>query len=238
EGTNRVGHPAHGPSTWNATRGPHHSLLGRYRGAAVPQGGNVLDRGCSYPGEAVPHRAGGRARSAPAGTRAAARAARSHPRARLELQATSDRQRSARTATRTASAASTSTAAAAVDRPRPSIDWNSEYTSRGSVWVRPSMFPANMMVAPNSPNARAQASTRPAASAAFASGTVTERKTAHSPAPSARAASSRSRFVSRNPARAARTKRGAETKVWATTTARVVNGISTPTASNAGPIAP
>ena len=45
--------------------------------------------------------------------------------------------------------------------------------ARGIVWVRPRKEPANMMVAPNSPRARAQHSTAPASSAGKARGTVT-----------------------------------------------------------------
>ena len=48
--------------------------------------------------------------------------------------------------------------------------------ARGMVWVRPRKEPANMIVAPNSPRARAQQSTAPARSEGKASGTVTRRK--------------------------------------------------------------
>jgi hypothetical protein len=39
---------------------------------------------------------------------------------------------------------------------------SSKYTAKGVVWVLPSMFPANVMVAPNSPSARAHATATPA----------------------------------------------------------------------------
>ncbi len=82
-----------------------------------------------------------------------------------------------------------------------------------------------MIVAPNSPSDRAQLITRPAASAALASGTVMARNSCRSDAPSTRAASSRSRSTPAIPVRAERTKNGADTKVWARITATVVNGI-------------
>src|SRR5699024_980716 len=50
------------------------------------------------------------------------------------------------------------------------------YTARGRVWVRPTMLPAKVMVAPNSPRARAQASTAPAAIDGPTMGSVTRRK--------------------------------------------------------------
>ena len=99
---------------------------------------------------------------------------------------------------RTPNAASTRIAAAAIDASR-SPPWNSLYTTSGSVWVRPSMLPANMIVAPNSPSARAQVMTRPAASAVRASGNVIDRNSRHSEAPSTRAASSSSRSVPDDP---------------------------------------
>ncbi len=46
--------------------------------------------------------------------------------------------------------------------------------ARESVCVRPSMLPANMIVAPNSPSARAQAMTAPASNEGRASGTAVE----------------------------------------------------------------
>ena len=72
--------------------------------------------------------------------------------------------------------------------------------------------------------------TSPAASAAPASGTVIARNTRASEAPSTRAASSRSRSTPAIPARADRTKNGAETNVWARITATVVNAMSIPAA--------
>ena len=74
----------------------------------------------------------------------------------------------------TPNAASTRIEAAAIEASRSPAP-NSPYTTSGRVWVRPAMLPANMIVAPNSPSARAQLITRPAASAALASGTVIQR---------------------------------------------------------------
>ena len=53
----------------------------------------------------------------------------------------------------------------------------------GMVWVRPATLPANMMVAPNSPKARAQAMTAPPASEGRASGTVMRRNVRQGRAP-------------------------------------------------------
>ena len=98
----------------------------------------------------------------------------------------------------------------------------------GRVCVMPATLPANMIVAPNSPSARAQARMAPPASTGIASGTMTLRKTCHSPLPSMRAASSSSRWVLAKAPRAERMKNGAETNVCASTTAAVVNAISSP----------
>ena len=64
------------------------------------------------------------------------------------------------------------------------------YTASGVVWVRPWMLPAKVIVAPNSPSARAHASAAPAISAGAIIGTVTRRNTVHRPAPRLAAASS------------------------------------------------
>ncbi len=85
-----------------------------------------------------------------------------------------------------------------------------------------------MIVAPNSPSARAQLMTSPAARAPPARGTEMRRKTSTSDAPSTRAASSRSPSTAASPARALRMKNGAETNTWARITATVLNAISTP----------
>ena len=58
------------------------------------------------------------------------------------------------------------------------------------VWVRPGKLPANVIVAPNSPSARAQHSTAPAAMPGATSGSVTRRNAVQRPAPSVAAASS------------------------------------------------
>ena len=47
----------------------------------------------------------------------------------------------------------------------------------GMVWVRPGKLPANVIVAPNSPSARAHASTAPAIRPGRMAGSVTRRKT-------------------------------------------------------------
>ena len=53
----------------------------------------------------------------------------------------------------------------------------------GRVWVVPGKLPAKVMVAPNSPSARAQASTAPATSAGRTAGMVTRRKAYQRDAP-------------------------------------------------------
>ena len=58
------------------------------------------------------------------------------------------------------------------------------------VWVRPGKLPAKVIVAPNSPSARAQHSTAPAATPGATSGSVTRRNAVQRPAPSVAAASS------------------------------------------------
>jgi hypothetical protein len=52
---------------------------------------------------------------------------------------------------------------------------SARYTASGMVWVTPGMLPANVMVAPNSPSARAQLMAAPASSDGAASGTRTRR---------------------------------------------------------------
>ena len=60
----------------------------------------------------------------------------------------------------------------------------------GSVRVTPGMLPAIMIVAPNSPIARAKPRTAPAASAGYASGSVIEKNTRSGDAPSVAAIAS------------------------------------------------
>src|SRR5205823_1709121 len=81
----------------------------------------------------------------------------------------------------------------------------------GSVWVWPSRFPANMMVAPNSPRARPHARAAPADRDRAARGTATRPNVLAGPAPSVRAAVSIDGSIEANPATACRTKNGNET---------------------------
>ncbi|GAA3223590.1 hypothetical protein GCM10020256_31870 [Streptomyces thermocoprophilus] len=92
--------------------------------------------------------------------------------------------RAARTATDTASRTRLSATAAS------GSFWRARYTASGMVWVRPGKLPAKVMVAPNSPRARAQARTAPAATPGAISGRVTRRNAANREAPSVCAASS------------------------------------------------
>ena len=63
--------------------------------------------------------------------------------------------------------------------------------AEGRVCVWPGMFDTKVIVAPNSPRARAQHSTAPAASEGAISGTVTRRNTVIRRAPRVAAASSK-----------------------------------------------
>ncbi len=70
------------------------------------------------------------------------------------------------------------------------FDSNARYVASGIVWVVPGKLPANVIVAPNSPRARAQASTAPAINAGRTVGSVTRRNTYQRDPPNVRAASS------------------------------------------------
>ena len=69
----------------------------------------------------------------------------------------------------------------------------------GAVCVLPGIFPANINVAPNSPNARAKLKIPPDIMALAASGMEMNSKTFHSLAPSTRAAFSISRLTPSKP---------------------------------------
>ena len=102
------------------------------------------------------------------------------------------------------------------------------------VWVRPGRFPAKVIVAPNSPRARAQVSTVPAASEGQMSGSVTRRKTVRRRAPRLRAASSSRWFIERSPDSTVITKNGMATNDSATMTPARVNGSEIPNARSSG----
>ena len=72
----------------------------------------------------------------------------------------------------------------------------------GSVSVFPWRLPANRMVAPNSPKARAHASAAPAESPGRARGTATRKNVRTGPAPSVRDAPSSSWSIEANAATA------------------------------------
>src|SRR3954451_14459381 len=92
------------------------------------------------------------------------------------------------------------------------------------VWVRPGKFPANVTVAPNSPSARAQHSTAPAATPGATSGNVTWVNVVQRPAPSVAAASSYRASAPRRAPSTAMTRNGIATNASASTTPVVVNG--------------
>src|SRR3989442_1674558 len=92
------------------------------------------------------------------------------------------------------------------------------------VRVVPARLPAKVIVAPNSPSARAQHRTAPAATDGPTIGSVTRRKAVHRLAPSVAAASSYRRSVERSAPSTATTRNGIATNVSATTTPAVLNG--------------
>ena len=85
--------------------------------------------------------------------------------------------------------------------------------------VRPGILPASMSVAPNSPNARANAKTVPAMIPGQASGSRTRRKVRHSLAPSVRAAASMFGLTCSNAPRVVRYIKGNATTAAAITVA-------------------
>ncbi len=104
-----------------------------------------------------------------------------------------------------------------------------------SVVVRPGMFPATRIVAPNSPMARANASTMPPVIPRTARGRVMVRKTRHSLAPSVRAICSVRTFTSSNATRQPRTRNGNDITIMAMTTAFQVKTTSMPARSRRRP---
>jgi len=98
------------------------------------------------------------------------------------------------------------------------------YTASGIDWVTPGKLPAKVMVAPNSPRARAQQSTAPATSEGPTRGKVIRLKVVHCEAPSVEAASSNRPSRERNAPSMVMIKNGIATKVSAMTTPAVVNG--------------
>src|SRR2546421_3693918 len=94
----------------------------------------------------------------------------------------------------------------------------------GIVCVRPGKLPAKVIVAPNSPSARAQQSTAPATSEGRTSGSVTRQNTVERLAPSVRAASSKRVSIERSPASTVITRNGMATKVSAMMAPAVVKG--------------
>ena len=77
---------------------------------------------------------------------------------------------------------------------------SARYTASGIVCVTPLKLPAKVIVAPNSPSARAHVSAAPAASDGAIAGSVTRRSTVQRPAPSV----ARRVFVARVERRGAR----------------------------------
>jgi hypothetical protein len=100
------------------------------------------------------------------------------------------------------------------------------------------MLPATTIVAPNSPSARANASTAPASTDGQASGRLIVRKTLSGRAPSVAATSSYRACTCSKPARAVRTSSGSPMIAIASTTAFLVKTISIPSRSSHPPITP
>ncbi len=86
----------------------------------------------------------------------------------------------------------------------------------------PGKLPAKVMVAPNSPRLRAQASTQPASTPGRASGSVTRRNVVQRSAPRVAATTSNRSPAVRSAPSTLSTKNGSETNVCASTTAVVV----------------
>src|SRR5215211_1257541 len=105
--------------------------------------------------------------------------------ASVETHAGNQRSRSD-TSTTTDTASSTRLSAIAP----PRLVWSSTKIASGMVCVSPWRFPANRIVAPNSPSARAHVSAAPATSDGAISGSTTRRKVVKPRAPSVAAASS------------------------------------------------
>ena len=97
------------------------------------------------------------------------------------------------------------------------------------------MLPATMIVAPNSPSARAKASTAPASTDGHASGRLIVRKMRAGDAPSVAATRSYRALTCSNPARAVRTRSGSPMIAIASTTAFHVKTTSIPSRSSTPP---
>src|SRR3954447_21633920 len=100
------------------------------------------------------------------------------------------------------------------------------------VCVRPGKLPANVIVAPNSPSARAQQSTAPAATPGATIGKVIRRNAVQRPAPRVAAASSYRASAPRSAPSTLITRNGIATNASATTTPAVVNGRLIPNAES------
>ena len=111
-----------------------------------------------------------------------------------------------------------------------------EKMATGMVCVRPGMLPASMRVAPNSPRARAKASTVPAITPGAARGKSTRRRTPHSLAPSVRAACSSVGLTCSNAPRVVRYMSGKAMTVAAMTVAGQEKAMLMPSRSSAWPI--
>src|SRR3954467_9008785 len=103
------------------------------------------------------------------------------------------------------------------------------------VWVRPGKLPAKVIVAPNSPSARAQHSTAPAATPGAISGRVTRRNAVQREAPSVAAASSYLASAPRSAPSTLITRNGIATNASAPTTPAVVNGSVIPNVESSQP---
>src|SRR5665811_794086 len=107
------------------------------------------------------------------------------------------------------------------------------------VRVTPGALPANVIVAPNSPSARAHARTAPPKIPGAARGTLTRMNVCHRVAPELDATSSYVRSVVRMVPSTVMTRNGNATNVCAITTATVLNGMVMPrTSSSVLPMIP
>ena len=108
--------------------------------------------------------------------------------------------------------------------------------------VVPSSDPANVIVAPNSPRARAKASTEPESSPGSTTGTVTRHSVVSGEAPRVAATASYRSPAVRSAPSSETTRNGMATKVWASTTAVVEKGTVMPNSRSrkppTGPVRP
>src|SRR5262249_54998375 len=135
-----------------------------------------------------------------------------------------------RSETSTTSETASSTRLRAIAPPR--LVWSSTKIASGIVCVSPRRLPANRIVAPNSPRARAQVNAAPAITEGAMSGSTTRRNVVNRRAPSGAAASSERVWGAQRAASTTITKKGMATNASARIAPQVVNGSVMPNQSS------